>query len=265
MQQGREPRTPPRLAARFWDEFSGKQTVLSNFFQKRTAGEDQARAVVTSSQSTGGNDAAEAASLPPSENITTSDTSSASTSQAPVPASQTPPAPDSPPTLSELSVSALVSRQLVPKKGVAIKSKSKKPGQTKLSSFFAKPPAAVASTPAQRRPRSAFSPRLDGPSSSEAVASSDPATQIDADREFACMLAEAEGEVAPTRTASSASQSQAVWSTLLAPLEPPKCKVHGEPAKQLTVTKPGPNKGKTFFLCSRCVDCSLFWSVAVSV
>ena len=27
--------------------------------------------------------------------------------------------------------------------------------------------------------------------------------------------------------------------------------MHNEPAKELTVTKPGPNKGKQFFICSR--------------
>ena len=47
--------------------------------------------------------------------------------------------------------------------------------------------------------------------------------------------------------------SKAAWSKLMAPVEPPKCNVHGEPAKLYTVNKPGPNKGKTFFLCSRYV------------
>jgi AP endonuclease-2 len=37
----------------------------------------------------------------------------------------------------------------------------------------------------------------------------------------------------------------------MAPVQPPKCTVHGEPAKEYTVNKPGPNKGKTFFICSR--------------
>lgn len=47
------------------------------------------------------------------------------------------------------------------------------------------------------------------------------------------------------------SSSKAAWSKLLAPVEPPKCAVHDEPAKLYTVSKSGPNKGKTFFLCSR--------------
>ena len=41
------------------------------------------------------------------------------------------------------------------------------------------------------------------------------------------------------------------WSTLFARVEPPRCIVHGEPARQFTVNKPGPNRGKTFFVCSR--------------
>ncbi|PAV19983.1 DNase I [Pyrrhoderma noxium] len=41
------------------------------------------------------------------------------------------------------------------------------------------------------------------------------------------------------------------WSALFARVEPPRCIVHGEPARQFTVNKPGPNRGKTFFVCSR--------------
>lgn len=52
---------------------------------------------------------------------------------------------------------------------------------------------------------------------------------------------------------SSNSSSKAAWSQLMAPIQPPTCIVHGEPAKEYTVNKPGPNKGKTFFICSRYV------------
>ncbi len=41
------------------------------------------------------------------------------------------------------------------------------------------------------------------------------------------------------------------WSTLFAPVQPPKCVVHQEPCKELTTTKQGPNKGKNFWICSR--------------
>jgi len=32
---------------------------------------------------------------------------------------------------------------------------------------------------------------------------------------------------------------------------PPLCTVHREPSKEFRVNKPGPNKGKTFYLCAR--------------
>lgn len=41
------------------------------------------------------------------------------------------------------------------------------------------------------------------------------------------------------------------WSAILAPTPIPPCTVHNEPAKEYTVRKPGPNKGKRFFTCSR--------------
>ena len=51
---------------------------------------------------------------------------------------------------------------------------------------------------------------------------------------------------------SQSSKSAAVsWSTIMAPLVAPLCTVHGEPTKELTVNKPGPNKGKKFYVCSR--------------
>jgi len=72
----------------------------------------------------------------------------------------------------------------------------------------------------------------------------------------------AEAEAQPISSPSNAATAKgkdlgngktatAAWSHLLAPIEPPKCIIHKEPAKELTVTKPGPNKGKNFFICSR--------------
>ena len=67
------------------------------------------------------------------------------------------------------------------------------------------------------------------------------------------------------KTCPTASGSKAAWSKLMAPVEPPKCNVHGEPAKLYTVNKQGPNKGKTFFLCSRYVLAPLASSFRLSV
>ncbi|KAG8817226.1 Class II abasic (AP) endonuclease, partial [Serendipita sp. 399] len=54
-----------------------------------------------------------------------------------------------------------------------------------------------------------------------------------------------------TNTRAAAAGKKEAWSTLMQPLQAPKCTVHGEPTKLLTVNKPGPNKGKTFYVCSR--------------
>jgi len=72
---------------------------------------------------------------------------------------------------------------------------------------------------------------------------------LEADLELARRLAEEdalEGSQAPVNLEHRKS-----WSKLFVKHEPPKCDVHGEPCKELVVTKPGPNKGKHFWICSR--------------
>ncbi|KZP08014.1 DNase I-like protein, partial [Athelia psychrophila] len=49
----------------------------------------------------------------------------------------------------------------------------------------------------------------------------------------------------------SKSSSSDAWPTLLAPLQPPLCTLHREPAEGFTVKKAGPNKGKKFSICAR--------------
>ncbi|KAG2116148.1 hypothetical protein DEU56DRAFT_761607 [Suillus clintonianus] len=59
-----------------------------------------------------------------------------------------------------------------------------------------------------------------------------------------------QGLLASATPSDSASRSKAAWSQLMAPIQPPNCFVHGDPVKEKTIHKPGPNKGKTFFLCA---------------
>ncbi|KAF8832716.1 hypothetical protein HHX47_DHR1002044 [Lentinula edodes] len=51
----------------------------------------------------------------------------------------------------------------------------------------------------------------------------------------------------------SQSSSHEAWKSLLKPREPPKCLVHNEVAKEFRVNKPGVNKGRLFWVCSRAV------------
>lgn len=77
----------------------------------------------------------------------------------------------------------------------------------------------------------------------------------DLDYELALLLSQSDDIQSSSTLKASGSQDKEVnkqaWTTLLAPTQIPKCLVHGEPAKEFTVNKPGPNKGKRFFLCSR--------------
>ncbi|KAK4698543.1 hypothetical protein P7C70_g7729, partial [Phenoliferia sp. Uapishka_3] len=48
-----------------------------------------------------------------------------------------------------------------------------------------------------------------------------------------------------------AASTSAAWSTLFTPKALPMCDGHNEPSKLWTVNKPGLNKGRRFYLCSR--------------
>lgn len=99
-------------------------------------------------------------------------------------------------------------------------------GQTKLSSFFSKPKEPAKPMTVQ----------------------DDDDDMEDEDYRLAVKLSLS---VDAKTTSSSSSKSRSAWKALLAPIQPPHCLVHNEPAKELTVTKPGTNKGKNFFICSR--------------
>ncbi|OBZ66732.1 DNA-(apurinic or apyrimidinic site) lyase 2 [Grifola frondosa] len=241
---------PPRLAAAFWEEFSGKQTVLSSFFGKRTSQKDSDESSVLPSS-------ADEAMQP--------STSADSTTPA---ASPTPPMPESPSNLDSLSqITPSKPKDTRPRPAAALKrkasdhistssSKKKKQlsGQASIASFFGKP------SKSKSRSKEVISIDDDDPSTSVApdCQPSDPETlsQLEADYRLACELSMSqENIIAQSEPSSSGSSSQshnkAVWSSLFAPLQPPNCLVHGEPTRLYTVNKQGPNKGKTFFLCSR--------------
>ncbi|TFY71284.1 hypothetical protein EVG20_g1729 [Dentipellis fragilis] len=138
-------------------------------------------------------------------------------------------------------------------------SKKLKAGQTKLSNFFAKPKAG------KRTPEAIeISDTDDGPSSSQAkpptsspsiTTIDDEQAQIEADlrlaQELSASQTPSELESISSSQGKDASQSKDAWSTLFARVPPPNCIVHGEPTKEYRVNKPGPNKGKVFYTCSR--------------
>lgn len=245
-----KPKEPPRMAAKFWDEHSGKQTLLEKFFGKQPMGTQ--------------------ALEPPPTLILVSDASgelldresSSSVAQSPCPSnskSHDPPNPfssspsvTSPAILPTLptskrknTVQTTTSKKLklMPtRKNEIGKPKEKKPGQSKIASFFSQP----------KDPNSQTSSSSSTTSISKGKERAHPQVDEDADYRLALLLSSQE-----STTCSSSSQDRPekettqAWNDLLAPIQPPKCIVHGEPAREFTVNKQGPNKGKKFFICSR--------------
>ncbi|KAI0664392.1 Endonuclease/exonuclease/phosphatase [Cubamyces menziesii] len=266
MKQTDGTRDPPRIAAKFWDEFSGKQTVLSSFFGKRP--ESQTKVDPTESLT----------ASPPTTQASTPNAQGESV--APSSQSKNPEAsgevvkkfkPSQP--FRPLAAPA-TKRKAVEQSANSSKKRKHVKGQASIATFFSKPPTSsptAASSKTQKTqevieieddaPTSTPPSTLASALSDEAPSSSQAAQdQLEADYRLACELAKADAvslsaddEPAPSPSSSSQPQAQkkAAWSQVFAPVPPPNCLVHGEPTKLWTVNKQGPNKGKKFYLCSR--------------
>ncbi|KAI0358310.1 DNase I-like protein [Trametes cingulata] len=267
MKQTDGPRDPPRISAKFWPEFSGKQTNLAAFFGKPGAASKESggsgqpaltpprsapKAITTSSSGDAVREQSESArSTQPPERLAPPAKEKTKSMQA----SKPPPAP--PPSKRKSSESSSNSA----KKRKQVK------GQASIAAFFSKPSAAASSSTSASKtsevievedddaPTACTSTSGDAPCPSQADQD-----QLDADYRLALELSKADGEASiaddePSPSPSSSSQNhaqkKAAWSELFTPVQPPNCLVHGEPTKMYTVNKPGPNKGKKFFLCSR--------------
>ncbi|KXN82728.1 DNA-(apurinic or apyrimidinic site) lyase 2 [Leucoagaricus sp. SymC.cos] len=200
---------PPRLASKFWEEHSGKQTLLHTFFGKNKKTSDR-----------------------------TTEPSTAPPTHAP-----TSVYPTSQPLKRKLTIEKQSTQPASKKLKASDKKVDKKgkgnPGQAKLSSFFAKPASSQPSSSSVSNKQSKTPPVPD-------------AVEVDdLDEDFPLseeILASSQGSSSGKTNGDDVKQ---VWNSLLAPIQPPTCTVHGEPAKEFTVNKPGPNKGKKFFICSR--------------
>ena len=252
---GSDPlKQPPRISTRYWDEFSGKQTMLSSFFKKaaQPPATQQPGAAVEASVPAFDLDLEIEEVPPPSSQVTRTSSPPLSDSQPtrPLKRKESPPystskASDRPPYTTARSTK---------KQRVGAKS-----GQTMLSSFFptplnrsetrSKPPQPSnevvecdedSLAPTQQHSTLSQSDGLE--SDFELVSPPDSSSQIS--------LSNRSGSSSQSK---SAKPTAASWSEIMAPLVAPLCTVHGEPTKELTVNKPGPNKGKKFYVCSRFV------------
>ncbi|KAG6864016.1 hypothetical protein C0991_001083 [Blastosporella zonata] len=281
---------PPRIASKFWDEYSGKQKLLQHFFGKSPSAAPTASTSTSTSSVTDPRDnhgvsepsnqrlAAEVTEPPPSSEGPTpnealslplltppvtqpSQPTKSSQSSVPPPLSPPPvPQTSQPAKSSQSSTSTTLKRKLTTDTLTRGSSSKKKPkqsvekknvnAQATLASFFAKPKTLVKAPSISSTATSTDTPKPQEPDDVEAPVAGANDVDIDADHRLALLVSSE--EAGPPRHPSVESiAAKQVWSNLMAPIQPPKCTVHGESAKELTVTKPGPNKGKKFFICSR--------------
>ncbi|KAJ8085338.1 Class II abasic (AP) endonuclease [Marasmius tenuissimus] len=268
---------PPRLAARYWDEYSGKQKLLSSFFGGKKAAAPSpsptptttqvpvASTTVVSEQAgpsilTSEPLPATAGTQQPPREQAVSPTFDTSTPDLPLKASEPPNAAQS------RSKRKRVSPKSSPVKAPKIQPSNKpakkpKPGQSKLSTFFSQPGSSGSTSKAKGKgrsiPKTAFSQSITGYESEDVdmlLQESEPHENAedleDADYRLALELSSSQVSLS---SPSSQKQKEAgdAWKSLMAPIQPPCCTVHNEVAKEFTVNKPGVNKGKRFFVCSR--------------
>ncbi|GAA5981183.1 hypothetical protein JCM10908_004011 [Rhodotorula pacifica] len=247
---------PPSFAARFYDEFSGKQQTLQSWFGKKSE--------------------------------TPAPKPSASPSPAlPATEASVPPAPSSSVRTASSSQEAARSSSTGGSKKTKVRSQSpveqpKKVGQQDLSSFF-KPPAKPERPKKKRKKSKTGSPppssssetgKTVSRSSSRPKPSPSPAASISRDKNDREILvlddddddadhqenggtqdsldAEAEARASATAEAFNMSNGTAnKWSEIFAAKPTPLCEGHNEPSRLWTVNKPGVNKGRVFYLCAR--------------
>lgn len=115
--------------------------------------------------------------------------------------------------------------------GSSKKQGNTQPKQAKLSGFF--------SDPAKAKGKGKVEEIIDQ-------------ADVDSDFQLALSLSQDAEPVSSSNSSQSSDKSASEsWSSILAPLKPPLCTVHQEPAKELRVTKKGANKGKGFWICAR--------------
>ncbi|KAF5328238.1 hypothetical protein D9619_013429 [Psilocybe cf. subviscida] len=234
--EGKVP-DPPRIAAKFWDEH--KQNLLSSFFGKSSKSESPST-TQTPTLTVSANASVHAVANP------SAGSSSQSASKSAPPASQ--------PARTDLKRKLVVDSNdkitkkpnLAPLKQEKSKSsKAKQPSQSTLAGFLAKPKALPSKSP---------------PVPVDVDTGIGNEVDEDADYRLALLLSQSDdntlpsssqGSTSSTRTKKADDETKNVWSNLLAPTPVPMCTGHDEPAKEFTVNKPGPNKGKKFFICSR--------------
>ncbi|KAI9009505.1 Endonuclease/exonuclease/phosphatase [Gaertneriomyces semiglobifer] len=221
---GLERVEPHRLCAKYWDEFAGKQQKIKSFFLKKSSaaaeGAEDGRPPIVEVQ----------------ESVGSAVAHDTLTADPPLPSLQ-----------MKVGQSAATPKKTLlrsaPKSDAKARKASSKPaerasGQKSLSAFFGKPqaeeqqplaaPTSIATPPTKPAIKDAIESLHDAGSPHTLPQASKP------------------------ELTSSQDSAREEWRSLLRPAPIPNC-YHGEPAKEWTVNKPGPNRGRMFYLCARSV------------
>lgn len=257
---------PPPLATKFWDEFSGKQRSLKDFFGKK----GEPPPVLKQRSSSIKPATPDSASTPAPDNLVVDVDAEI------VGKDRHPDFTDSAPTTVFDAFAALekVNKNGITKQnssvGLTISSKptvkktkhndsqhkdrtSSFSGQPTVSSFF-RPASSATSLSSTLISKSRSRSPEKRPSSTQSdsdedieIVSGPPDTEQD------YMIAKALAEQDEADAVESGNREDAVnsWSSIFAKKVPPRCIVHDLPCKPFITKIPGPNKGKKFWLCSK--------------
>ena len=252
---GVNPPELPRLATKYWDEH--KQRLLSTFFAKKldcpsrtSAPPYSSSQQVSEAQTINRNESGQESSRQTSQTVGEEPQATGSTKRKIIVRKS----PD--PSEKKAKMSSQNQSPLKTKRKTSSTS-----GQSTIASFFSQshPPATSTSTSGSRLSNhgssSSLSPSCERQKSPQLnVKSHSPCTQHideDADHKSPFFLSGSEPPFSSPSSFQDTDNAKQAWRSFLAPTQIPKCTSHGEPAKEYTVNKPGPNKGKKFFICSR--------------
>ncbi|KAJ3414332.1 Class II abasic (AP) endonuclease [Chytridiales sp. JEL 0842] len=200
-------RDPPKLCARYWDEFSGKQSSLKQWVVPKLKTADSGMSVDSNAQQL---------SPPCSQSSQGQNTSNPTKSLPEIPT-------------KSLNTTSSLSRTVSARRSDS-KSSTGTKKQANIASFFTKTQSS--SSTLQPQPTTTSTP----PTLSHCTEQTHNTPSFPSSE--------------PKLPVASAEAAASAWKNLLAPPTVPKC-YHNESAKEFKVNKPGPNRGRIFYLCAR--------------
>ncbi|KAK1231492.1 Class II abasic (AP) endonuclease [Marasmius sp. AFHP31] len=226
---------PPRLATWYWDEYPGKQKLLSSFFGGKKAAAPPLEPT--------------AAQVPATSIIAALEQAGPSTSTSHPPQTTTQP----PPRRRAVSPTLIPPLQIYPSRHPNHRMLLS-PGRRGQATPKAKGKGkerALSSTVLSQSIATDVG-RDEGEDIHILLEESEPHDRSTGDADYRPALDLSSSQVSLPSPPSSQKQKEAgdAWKSLMAPIQPLYCTVHNEIAKEFTVNKPGVNTGKRFFVCS---------------